>query len=711
MRLTLATAVLALGWAPAAWADDNDWGELAVVSTTMGVHDGRLCLGEGSRGDLGCPTYAPQVLSSGLLSTSNISATGAIEAGQFIGDGSLLSGLPGGDRIVSGTTSVIAAQDRSVTISTMGTERLLVGENGRIAVGGVPNPSVTLHLKTNGSFTEGSIAARRLFVGAGGLLGDFSTLSDTVGNAVIFMNGGAASFYGPGSSPAYDTRVFSAGARNLTVEYQSSGATKSFNVVNNGTGILRSRFDGVMLIGGTSTSLPGATLHVSGTIRMADGGEACDASRAGAMRYTSASTFDFCDGTNGWRSLAAMATAGGVTTDRLVSGTSNVTVNEGGDISFSTAGTVRASLDTGGSLTVAGVVNANRIRESTTGMYLDYWNTSSKLGIFGPNGDAKVAFTIVGGSAQYGQVLADDAHSNAYPQYSFMSDDDTGMIGVSGTLRLVTNGSEGFRVNEYGQVAIGTTQPSDTLHVAGGNVMVSHASTGQYKWQYDPGQSIWSVGGGDYFTVKRGSTRLLNVDSSGRMGLAIGGLAASTTLHVNGTLRMADGGEACDTDRAGAVRYTSASTFDFCDGTNGWRSLAAMASAGGVTSDRIVSGTTSVIANQNAEISFSTSAHFEGDNRKIYFGGPNTWVGETSNSGKLELRGGGNNSAKTVFITSDGSMGVGTSVPTTSLTVLGNADVSGTVKVAGTGGEPCSPSQRGTLRQNPVTLKLEICRY
>lgn len=37
------------------------WSEYAMVSATMGVSDSRVCLGEGSRGDIGCPAYAPYV--------------------------------------------------------------------------------------------------------------------------------------------------------------------------------------------------------------------------------------------------------------------------------------------------------------------------------------------------------------------------------------------------------------------------------------------------------------------------------------------------------------------------------------------------------------------------------------------------------------------------------------------------------------------------
>ncbi|WP_377829292.1 hypothetical protein ACFKHW_04245 [Bradyrhizobium lupini] len=83
----------------------QDWGKMATISSTMGVSASRLCLGEGSRGDIGCPAYAPSVTTAGDLAVS-----GTVTAAQFIGDGSGLTNIAGAsaDRIVSGTTSMLA---------------------------------------------------------------------------------------------------------------------------------------------------------------------------------------------------------------------------------------------------------------------------------------------------------------------------------------------------------------------------------------------------------------------------------------------------------------------------------------------------------------------------------------------------------------------------------------------------------------------------
>lgn len=54
-------------FAPPAHAN---WGEMAMVSETMGISDSRICIGEGSRGDLGCPSYAPTISPTGRINAS-----------------------------------------------------------------------------------------------------------------------------------------------------------------------------------------------------------------------------------------------------------------------------------------------------------------------------------------------------------------------------------------------------------------------------------------------------------------------------------------------------------------------------------------------------------------------------------------------------------------------------------------------------------------
>jgi len=70
-----------------------------------------------------------------------------------------------------------------------------------------------------------------------------------------------------------------------------------------------------------------------------------------------------------------------------------------------------------------------------------------------------------------------------------------------------------------GRVGIGTITPSDKLHIDDGDVFVSNDSTNQYKWQYGPTQPVWSIGGGNYFTIKGGANRFVTLNSSGNFGI------------------------------------------------------------------------------------------------------------------------------------------------------------------------------------------------
>ena len=78
MHRLLTLALLTLATTPFA----QDWGQMATISSTMGVQSGKLCLGEASRGDIGCPAYAPSVATNGTLTAT-----------KFIGDGSSLTNL------------------------------------------------------------------------------------------------------------------------------------------------------------------------------------------------------------------------------------------------------------------------------------------------------------------------------------------------------------------------------------------------------------------------------------------------------------------------------------------------------------------------------------------------------------------------------------------------------------------------------------------
>jgi hypothetical protein len=109
------------------------WGTVANISETMGVVGGRVCLGEASRQDIGCPTYAPSVTTSGQfiatsIATGGLTVTGATSISTIsatIGDFTALrvGGVPVGsggaaaDRISSSNSQAMALATDGGTIS------------------------------------------------------------------------------------------------------------------------------------------------------------------------------------------------------------------------------------------------------------------------------------------------------------------------------------------------------------------------------------------------------------------------------------------------------------------------------------------------------------------------------------------------------------------------------------------------------------------
>lgn len=118
----------------------QDWGKLAGISSTMGVNAQRLCLGEASRGDIGCLTYAPSVTTGG-----NLEVSGNVSATSFSGNGSGLTGVTAAasDRITSNTSAVIVSNTGEISFNNNGVIASYINTSG---VHVVPGISTTANL-------------------------------------------------------------------------------------------------------------------------------------------------------------------------------------------------------------------------------------------------------------------------------------------------------------------------------------------------------------------------------------------------------------------------------------------------------------------------------------------------------------------------------------------------------------------------------------
>jgi hypothetical protein len=564
---------------------------------------------------------------------------------------------------------------------------------------------------------------------------DFAMISSTVGNTAgrLCTGLGAADIGCPANAPFFDLtngRIgigTAAPSSTLHVQAQSDVPTTGLTL-GSSTGLtstrlevypigdhstaVRFRSEGVMdfrtpsdviirIVGGTrnvgiNTTNPSATLHVSGTLRIASGGEACDANRTGAIRY-SGSDFQFCRNGTAWESLASVANS--AAPDRIVSGTTTlVVVSNTGFISLTQGGSNTGWFDPQQGLVTLGISTTGNI--STRRLFVSLNTPSQTLAYLRDNTSA-VDLTINGvgnhlrlmGGAGDRLVLG----TQNTEQLIFAGPED----GNQNFISFRPSGTLAMHMVSTGLVGIGTSSPREALQVAGNVSIRGDGNFYGMNVYWDGVTSTWRAIRGDRHAayIRMGTS---NVGQAGDLQFGTSSLPASgvdnepigishrlvirragdirteqgmmvgavdvtptTRLHVSGTLRIANGGEACDGSRMGAIRY-SGGDFQFCRNGTTWENLASI--AGSVTTDRIVSGTSNVVAQSGGSVTIST------------------------------------NGAARMVVGNSGQIGIGTDNPAVTL------DVSGVLKVAGTGNEGCGPGTYGSIRRNPTTGRLQVCR-
>ena len=220
-------------------------------------------------------------------------------------------------------------------------------------------------------------------------------------------------------------------------------------------------------------------------------------------------------------------------------------------------------------------------------------------------------------------------------------------------------------------------------------------------------------------------------------------------LDVDGALRISNTTATCDSNRSGGVRWNG-TEFQVCYGSGGWATLANSSVSGTLGGgDRIVSGTAYAIMNSSGLLdvsgslninrgaptgasiaSFAISGTSESAGLSLFaytsdhsvdylkstamfylpavYTTKDILLNAPSSTAAIRFHVGGsfNNPAfERMRITANGNVGISTNAPSATL------DVSGTVKLAGTGSDPCADiANHGTLRVDPVSGKLQMCR-
>ena len=479
----LAFGLAAAFFSPAAQA--QSWAPMATISGTTSLVTNSLCYTDGT--DMLCDGNGPANLANSVSVTAGLS--GSIIYRDQIGALTASSTFS----ISSSTGSIGIGAGAPVSMGNNGlyaTGYLQSGSGLILGAGGNSN-QITGHSTQNYiAFTTAGTEAARIvssgFVGFGTSAPSATVnIYKAVGDNFMFRIGTANTFLNLNHNHIWST----GNALNI-----NNSTTQNIQLIANPIG-------NKIGIGFTGNSLPNpsTTLHVSGTIRMADSGETCDTNRLGAIKYTT-NEFYLCRNGASWESFTSLSN--NASTDRIVSTSANITAgNGGGTISFTTGGVSgTAYLDNTGRFVAAGV--------STTG--------------------------AISGSNLYatGNVGLGTAPTTA----ALLISGTTSVMNSSGT-------------NVLSIIPFATSTGIDIK--AAGSLQL---------WSNNIRRMAMPTAGGVIF-----SSSTLPTSNT-----------PSVTVQVSGTIRISDGGETCDANRVGAIKY-AANEFSFCRNGSSWETLTTIA--------------------------------------------------------------------------------------------------------------------------------------
>ncbi len=658
-RSLLLAACLGSGLAAPVFA--GDWQDFVYVSSTLGNVSNRLCSAAPSNrrpADIGCPSYSPYLTSGGLLGVGTSSPTATLQvSGSFI---------------VSNTTQTTSAS-------------LYVATNGNVGIGTV-SPQDVLQVTQGDSnhwrfssdaslkkYYNTEANPRWSIVDYGWANPVFTgLLLNTSGNSSYAFNGTAigmpsaqtlAMFTSNGSSLIERMRITSGstvgiGTTNPNANLEVSGTISATHFVGDGSGLANLSVNGDRITSGTTNLVAiSNTAYVSLT-----------------QNGTNTGWFD---PTRGLITLGVSATGGLSGTTGYFSGNVGIgTTTPAG--SFNVVQGIGATLyfDAYTSSTASGVGLAMRQARGTLSAPTAS-QANDRLFSVGGRGYGTTGFSSLTRASVKGWATEN------------WTDTVQGTYLTFGTTTAGTaSETERMRIDNVGNIGIGTISPDSPLTVNGNTSGlpapgVSYTGTNLHIVGTDGVKSrilVDSFGAGSFPVLSLRAAR----------GTA-GSPTALQTGDTFGTLNA--GGYGSSAYGGGAAQISFITTDNWTNSDNG-SAIRFLTVANGSTSlvDRmridnngnVGIGITS--PNANLEVSGTISAtHFVGDGSGL---SGLAASGDQINSG-------------TASVIANLNTGISVSTP---------LDVSGALKLSGLGSETCDAAHQGTIRTNPVTGGVEVCR-
>jgi hypothetical protein len=320
-------------------------------------------------------------------------------------------------------------------------------------------------------------------------------------------------------------------------------------------------------------------------------------------------------------------------------------------ITTSTSGTLQPVFDARISSNGDTYYDLNAYKSATKKIQIKSANTSyiqqvDGTGGFDIKGHLKTSLQTVNGGGvlqlhRYGALSLNDDASYTHQPASALYINTLYNTSTDYLMLLANQGSDKLAVDLNGNLGIGTSSPGRALDIVAGNgsqFRVSSTTANntlknayhQVRHYNNSEQDfVWAL------AQSNSSVNNLHLGGSSSLGNAATSIAFFTASN--------------NTTTTGSQRMTISN------------------------SGNVGIGTTS--PSQKLEV--AGNVKLDGDNRHIFFGGNNTFIGERSNSTELELRGGGNSTVQTVYIDNTGQIGVGTNNPSQKLEVAGNILVNG----------------------------------